>query len=124
MAKRTFFLIFSLRKVLAVLALEAGILGLAYLVFRWWYWLQHFSDVLCLFGVMQLMAASLGMMTRPYEVSDSPFGVPALPVQATEEEKHWQAVATVIEQKSFAFTMIFCGLITMVIAVVLSYLPR
>jgi hypothetical protein len=122
MFKSKFLLSFSLHAVLGVLILEAVSLVLAWLLFRWWYWLQHFSDVLFLVGVLQLMAASLGMMSRPYEVSNSPWGVPALPVQASEQEKRWQSIATLIEQKSFALRMIVCGVLTILLAVVLTYI--
>ena len=94
MFKGKFLRLFSLRAVLGLLALEAATLVLAWLLFRWWHWLQRFSDVLFLVGVLQLMAASFGMMGRPYEVPNSPWGVTALPVQASEDEKRWQSIAT------------------------------
>ena len=116
------FLSFSLRAVLGLLALDAATLVLAWLLFRRWYWLHHFSDVLFLVGVLQLMAAGVGMMGRPYEVSNSPVGVPALPVQDSEQEKRWQLIATLIEQKSFALRLIVCGVLTVLLAVVLTYM--
>ncbi len=112
---------FSLRTILWVLAFEAVTVLLAWLLFRWWYWLKHFSDVLFLVGVLELMAAALGMLGRPYEVSNSPWGVWAPAVHASEQEKRWEAVATLIEQKSFALRMIACGTLTVLLAVILSY---
>jgi len=122
MFKSKFFRLFSLRAVLGLLALEAGTLVLAWLLFRWWYWLQRFSDMLFLVGVLQIMAASFGMMGRPYEVNNSPWGVTAPPVQASEEEKRWQSIATLIKQKSFALRMIVCGVLTILLSVVLIYM--
>lgn len=105
-----------------LLILEAAAFVIAWLLFRLWYWVPRFSDVLLLVGVLQVMAASVGMLNRPYEVSNSPWGVPVLPVQATEQEKRWQSIATLIEQKSFAVRMIVCGAITLLLAVILSYM--
>ena len=87
MFKGKFFRSFYFRTGLELLAWEAATLVLAWLLFRWWFWLQRFSDVLFLVGVLQLMAASLGMMGRPYEVSNSPWGVPSSPVHDSEQEK-------------------------------------
>jgi hypothetical protein len=120
MFKGKFLRSFFLRAALGLLTWEAATLILAWLLFRWWYWLQRFSDVLFLVGVLQLMAGSVGMLGRPYEVSNSPWGVPALPVQASEQEKRWQLIATRIEQRSFAVRIILCGVLTVLLAVVLS----
>lgn len=116
--------LFSLRAVMGLLALEAATLILAYLLFRWWNWLQRFSDVLFLVGVLQIMAASFGMMGRPYEVPNSPWGVTASPVQTSEDEKRWQSIANLIKQRSFAWRMIVCGVITFLFSVILMYLNQ
>jgi hypothetical protein len=121
MHKGKLFRSFLLHLSLEMLAWEAATLVLSFLLFRLWNWLQRFSDVLFLVGVLELMAAGVGMLGRPYEVSNSPWGVFSSPVKTSEDEKRWQSIATLIEQRSFALRMIICGALTFLLAAILSY---
>ena len=116
MFKHRLFHSFWLRFGLELFVWEAVVLGLSWMFFRRLYWLQRFGDVLFLVGVLELMAASLGMLGRPYQVSGGGYGVPALPVQPSEEERRQQAVAEYIEKRSFATRLVASGLLTVLIA--------
>ena len=99
---------------------EAGGLALSWLLFNWWDWLNRFGDVLFLVGVLELMAASFGMMSRPYGVGTW-YGVPALPVQPSEQERRAQAAAEFIQKRSFALRLCISGLLTILAALIVYY---
>jgi hypothetical protein len=73
-------------------------------------------------AALELTAAGAGMLNRTYEVSNSPWGVTAFPVQSTERERREIAVAQYIEQKSFAMLLLASGLLTILIALAFTYL--
>lgn len=113
-----------LRLVLEILLWEAVMLGLAYLYYRHLSARQprlRYGDVLFLVGVLDLLVASLGMMGRPYEVSNSPQGVWASPVHGTEEERRIHMLDEFIEKRWFATHLIATGLLTILISVMFTY---
>ena len=114
---------FILRESLKLLACEIVLVALALLLYSRVNWLQryYFSDVLFLVGVLEVLTASVGMLGSPYGVT-SPYGVPAVPVQASEEELHDQQVAELMEKTSFAKRVTVIGLLTILAAVALLYM--
>ncbi len=111
-----------LRLCLEVLAWAAVSVGLAWLLHRYVGILQphYLSDVLFLIGAFEIGTASFGMMRSPYGVMNGPWGVTALPVQPTEEERRYQAVAEFVERRWFAMHLLGSGLLTILVAVVIN----
>ena len=118
MVKHRWFHAFWLRFGLELLVWEAVVLALAWMLFSRMHWGHYFSDVLFAVGVLELMAASVGMLGRPYETASGGYGVPALPVQPSEQERREQAVAEYIEKRSFALRLGASGLLTVLAALI------
>ena len=116
MIKQRWFPSVWLRFGLELLVWEAVVLALAWMLFSRMHWGHYFSDVLFVVGVLELMAASVGMLGRPYEPSGGGYGVPALPVQPSEQERREQAVAEFIEKRAFALRLVASGLLTVLAA--------
>jgi hypothetical protein len=111
------------------LGLELGVLETVFLVFCWllhryWVILQRFSyaDVLFVMGTLAGMLGSIGMMRNPYRVSLSPTGVWASRVQSSEEEKHAQMVDELTHQVNFGLRALAVGLITILLAITLTFI--
>ncbi|HVN55842.1 MAG TPA: hypothetical protein VMT46_16030 [Anaerolineaceae bacterium] len=121
MFKGRFFQSYWLRLGLKMVVWEAVVLMLSWLLFRWLHWLKNFGDVLLLVGVLEVMAASVGMMGRPYEVSNSPWGVLSSSVQPSERERREQAIAEYIEKRSFSMRLIASGLLTILASLLFYY---
>ncbi len=122
MFKSRLFQSYWVRVGLRLLIWEAAVLIFSWLVFRSWYWLKNFSDVLFLIAAMELTAAGFGMVNRTYEVNLSPWGVPALPVQPSERERREQALAQFIEARAFASLLLASGVLTILIALGMVYI--
>ncbi len=123
MANTRFFRVYWLRAGLKLLVLEVAFLALAWLLYQHesgWHRFR-FSDVLFIISSIMLITASVGMMSRPFEIPNSPWGVTALPVQPSEEERHLQILANYYEQKKFGVSLAVMGLLTFLVAVGLSY---
>ncbi len=105
---------------LKLLVAEIILVALAGLLHWRVHWMEGkpFSDVLTVIGFILLLAASVGMMGRPYEVMNSPWGVPASPVHDTEQERHYNLIETFMKQRSFAFRLIVLGLATLLVSLV------
>ncbi len=124
MYKRRSFGAVLLRTVLIILAWEAVLLTLSWLLYQHQtHWHRYrFSNILFIIGALEMMIASLGMMNRTYEVPNSPYGVWASPVQDSEQEKRYIMIANIIEQKAFGIRLAAIGLLTILLGVGLSYL--
>lgn len=108
-----------------MLVIEIVQIAVAWLLNRNVRSMQHirFTDGLFLLGVLELMAASIGMMGRPYNASQGPGrGVPAYPVQPSDQEERSQALAELVEGHYFASRLAIIGVVTILIAVGLTYL--
>ena len=116
---------FCLRPVLEVLAGEAALIALVWLLFRLVSLLQHyyFSDLLFLVGALELLFAGVAMLGTPDYVSSAPWkGMPAPRVQATEEEKRFQALAEMVENRPFVVRLGASGALTILAAVALLFI--
>jgi hypothetical protein len=124
--KAVFFRSFWLRAGLGVLIWTIALIALLWVLHQKVANLQRFYFSDCLFGTgtLLLMAASLGMMSRPFEISLSPWGRTPLPVQDSEEERSHQALAQFVEQRAFALRMAAIGLILILVSAALAYLVR
>ena len=109
---------------LKLLVTEAVLLLVTWFLYQRASWLHKypFTDMLFFLGVLLMMLASVGMLNRPYEVSESPMGVWAAPVQDNEEQKRRVALATFMQQRSFALRVTFLGLLNLLITGVLYLL--
>ncbi len=62
-------------------------------------------------------------MGRPYEIAGSAmYGVPALLVQPTEEERRRQAIANFAQQRKFSIRLFAIGMLTILLAVVMTFI--
>jgi hypothetical protein len=124
MDKNGFIRSFCLRASLQVLAWEIVTVGLTYFLHRQVSWLRHnrFGDLLFAIGVMEVAVASWGMLNRPYEASNSPWGVPASPVQDGGQQKQYQLLAEVMQQKGTALRLVALGLLTILLSLGLLFL--
>ncbi len=110
---------------LEVLAVWAAQLALLWLLYGQVGSLQrfYFSDILFIVGIMESLAASGGLMGRPYEIAGSAvYGVPALPVQPTEEERRRQAIANFAQQRKFGIRLFAIGILTILLAIVMTFI--
>ena len=122
--KRLYLRSFWFRISLQALGLWAVIVALAWLL----YWqvssLQrlYFSDVLFVAGTLECLVASGGLLGRPFETTGSAqYGLPALPVQPTEEERRVQTLANFAQQRTFGIRLFAVGLLTILLAVCLTF---
>lgn len=125
MLKDQSFRSFLLRSSLKVLAWEAALVILAWLLFRQMTWLQQiqFGDLLFLIAIVLFLIAGAGMPGNPYSDSTEYWrGMPVFPVQLTEQEKRQQRLAEIIAERSFALRMGALGLLTILFAAGFSYL--
>ncbi len=122
--KRLFLRSFWFRIILESLALWAGVVILALLL----YWrvssLQrfYFSDLLFIAGLLECALASAGLMRSPYDITDaSTYGAPAHPVQPSDDERRFLAVANYVRQRTFAFRLLAAGLLTILLSLALTF---
>src|SRR5512145_782727 len=106
------------RKVLILVVWEALVVALAWFLYKQVHWGKFFSDTLFVLGSLELMIASVGMITKPYGVPLSGFGVIAAPVQPSERELREQMVAEFTQKRLFAQRLAISGVITILLAVV------
>ncbi len=107
---------------LGVLGYLAVLLILTWLMQRYWILQKlNFGDALFVMGVLACAVASAGMMRNPYGEMLSPLGVHAHSIEATEEEKRTQAIATFVEQRAFGVRLLTAGLLTILLSVLVVY---
>jgi hypothetical protein len=109
---------------LGILAWEAVFLGLAWLLHRYWRFLQphSFADVLFFMAALAFVMGSAGMMRNPYGVPLTPLGVWASPVQPTEDERRAQRLDEIIHQRAFGLRTLAVALITFLLSIALTYI--
>ena len=124
MLKRRVYRTFYFRLGLQILALEAVFLAFSWLLHRYWIILQRFSyaDVLFFMGTLAGLMGSIGMMRSPYRLALSPWGVWASSVQSTEDQKHTQLVDELMHQTSFGLRVLAVGVITILLAIAMTYI--
>jgi hypothetical protein len=115
---------FWLRGILKLLVWEVVLVALTWLFHEYvGTWKRtDFRDFLFLVGTLELLGASIGMLRSPYGVvgaSGFGQGVPALPVETTEQEQRYQDIAEAMQRNKFALYMGSSGLLTVVLAFLL-----
>jgi hypothetical protein len=120
MDKTRSFRTFLWRAVLKVLILEVILIALAWLLYQRVSWFErlYFSDILFTMGALVLMIGSFGMMDHPFPTSDGPWR-PAPEPAAQPKLTRSQALIRAIEQKSVGLSLVFLGLLTLLMAVIL-----
>jgi hypothetical protein len=125
MSKRNIFQRIRWRRLLAlvILTILQGILAWVVYqrvpLFERWY----FGDVLLTFGALDGAIGGLAMIrSMPYSANTGPFGVPAFPVQASEDERHHQLMDELKSQKSFGGIMFGTALLTILVSLAVTYL--
>ena len=122
---RKIFRRFSWRRLLAILILTILQGILAWVVFnrvslfeRW-----YFGDVLLTFGALDGAIGGLAMIrSAPYSANTGPFGVPAFPVNASEEERHQQLTDEFASQKTFGAVMFGTAVLTILVSLAITYM--
>ena len=124
MAKLRVLLKVFLRLAPGILLLEAVVLGVCWLLHRYWTTVQHlsFGDFLFFMGIFMGAMGSIGMLRSPYGVALSPAGVWASKIQVTEEEKHTQMVDELTRKVSFATRLMILGVFTILVSIPITYI--
>jgi hypothetical protein len=123
MGKNRIFRSVWVRLGLGVLGYEAVLVILTLLLHRYWI-LQNVSlgDAFFMMGVLACAIASMGMLRSPYGEMLSPWGVPAHPIQATEEEKRRQLLADFVERRHFVVRLLSAGLLNILLSLIVLYI--
>jgi hypothetical protein len=125
MFKGSFFPSRWLRAILTLLACEAALLVVTWLLFGQVQWLQQrftFNDTLFLVGLLELVAAGIGMLSKPFGfIRQRGRGiVPEPPLESPADEQPLPRLGDYIAERSFAIRMAASGILTILASVVLE----
>jgi hypothetical protein len=119
MFKGRFFRSSCLVTILKILALEAVLVVLSWLLYqRSGSQRIHYSDVLLMIGVLMSFFAAFGMMSSSYGKTETPF---AFRVRTSEEEQRVQMLDSLMRQKSASLYMGATGGLSILLSVFFTY---
>jgi hypothetical protein len=124
MTKPRFLENYWLRTILKLLAVDAVLVALAWMLYRFAGWFQsyYFSDVVFMLGCLELFIGALGNFAQPYSgTSDARMEHQGYVVQASEKEQRFQHIEASMRQRSFSVNFVILGVLTLLLAVVLTY---
>lgn len=124
MSRSGFFRSFWVRTILGVLVVVAVQAVLVWLLSQRVSWLQgkRYGDILLLFGVVEVLMGSTTMSGSDRGFSDPRHGVPAFPVQNSEQEQRELMLAEFIQRRSFSLRVIAIGVLTILVSIAFTYL--
>jgi hypothetical protein len=115
-----FFRSSCLGAILRVLALEAVLVALSWLLYHQVGSKQslHFSDVLFITGILVCFVAAYGMIRNPYSEFIGPF---APHIRTSEEEHHEDLLESLMKQKSGSMHLFTIGVLAILLSVFFTY---